>query len=117
MGLLEATAVRAHGTRKGALFVAEELALQQAFGDGGAVQGDELPFRAVAALVNRPGHEFLSGTRLTGDQNGHAGSREATDGPENLLHARRLADEHRVTIAAGRRRLGGRLPGCALHQR
>src|SRR6266851_4882957 len=64
IGDLEESGRIVHGARESALLVAEELALQERLGQGGAVdryEGFVLP-RAVG--VNRPGDQFLPRSRL-----------------------------------------------------
>ena len=65
-----------------ALLVAEQLALQQRLGQGGAVEADERPVPPRAARVDRPGDQFLADAALAADQHrrlrlGHA-ARPAT---------------------------------------
>jgi hypothetical protein len=51
--------------------VAEDFTLEQALGDGGAVDRDERAIPAVAALVNGQGSQFFAGARLPPHQHGH----------------------------------------------
>src|SRR6202011_3641220 len=63
--LADALAVRAG---EGAFLVAEQLALQQVLGDGGAVDREEGLLRAPAVLVQGPRDQFLAGTAFAGDE-------------------------------------------------
>src|SRR5229473_2661199 len=58
------------GAREGSFFVAEQFALQQAFRDGSAVNGDKGPVGPQAVGVNGAGHEFLAGSTLAANQDG-----------------------------------------------
>ena len=51
------------GSGEGALAVAEQLALEQALGDGRAVDGDERTGRAPAGAMDRLGRDLLARTR------------------------------------------------------
>ena len=51
-----------------AALVAEQLALEQALGDGGAVDADERPRRPPAVPMNQRGHQLLAGARFPGDE-------------------------------------------------
>ena len=55
------------------LDVAEQLALEQALRQGGAVDLDERPARARAGLVDRRGQELLARAALAPDQHGRVG--------------------------------------------
>ena len=52
VGLLEAPDAARVGASECPALMAEEFALEQRLGDGGAVDGDERFFRALAVLVN-----------------------------------------------------------------
>src|ERR1039458_3185260 len=54
-----------------AAFVAEQFALQQSFGNGRAIDGDERRAGPVAELVNGAGDEFLAGAGFATNQNAH----------------------------------------------
>ena len=55
---------------KGALFIAEQLAFQQGFGDCRAVHCQECMGAAPAILMNEAGQDFLSHAALALDENG-----------------------------------------------
>src|ERR1051326_5735044 len=53
------------GARKGALFIAEQFAFQQAVGNGPAIDRADRPVPTPAKLVNRISHEFFSGAAFS----------------------------------------------------
>lgn len=57
---------------EGSLLVAEELAFEETFCKGAAVDGDERTGSARAVVVDSLSEEFLAGSTFTGDQNGRA---------------------------------------------
>ena len=67
-GQLEAAESPFHRAGEGALLVAEDLALDQRFGNRRAVDRDEWPRLARAQIVQRARHQFLAGAALAGDQ-------------------------------------------------
>src|SRR3546814_1103093 len=58
---------------EGALFVAEQLGLQQALGDRRAVYGDEALLRALGLGVQEARHDLLTGAGFTGNQDAGVG--------------------------------------------
>jgi hypothetical protein len=68
VGSLKAAGALCYGAGKGAFLVAEELALEQAFGHGGAIQTDERARRSQALLVNQSRAEFLARAGLAIDE-------------------------------------------------
>ncbi len=58
----------AFGAGEGALFVAEEFALQQALGNRSAIDRHERPFGPPAAAMNAAGDQFLAGAGLAANQ-------------------------------------------------
>jgi hypothetical protein len=95
--------------------VPEQLALQQVFRDGGAVQGQERPVGAAGVLVDRPGDEFLAGAALAGNQHRHVLPGHPPDRLVHLAHGRAKADQipFRVRVPCGldRRRRMSHVPG------
>ena len=104
VGLLELADPAAVGAGEGALLVAEELALQEGLGDGGAVDGQEGGLAAEAVLIDGPGDQFLAGPALAGDQDGHVLAGGAADGLVDRLHGGRPAHDP----------VGGRVGGLLL---
>jgi len=91
-------AVRSPG--KSPLLVAEELAFDEVFGNGSAVDLDEGTRSPAAVSMKRPGHQFLAGAVFSGDE--HAG----VGGGHQVQRLPQLADG--LTLAdnlPGRRRL------------
>ena len=61
------------GAGEGPGLIAEQLALQQAVADGGAVDGHERAVPAVAGVVDGLGEQLLAGAGLSQDQHGGPG--------------------------------------------
>ena len=70
---------------KDPLLVPEELAFEQAAGNGRAVHFDEAALAAAAHLVNRAGHEFFSGAGFAENQNSGIGGRDDLNSFQNGL--------------------------------
>ena len=81
-----------------ALLVAEQLALQQAFRHGGAVDGDEGLRGARARGVDGPGDQLLAGAAFALDEDGQVGARDPGDGRHQLLHPRVLGDHAEAAL-------------------
>jgi len=75
VGCLKAAHALSDGAGKGALFVAEEFALQQTFGNCRAIQLDERPFGSAAELVNETREKFLSRTGFPINNDSRIGGR------------------------------------------
>jgi hypothetical protein len=58
--------------REGALLVAEQRALDEAFGEGGTVDGDERLVGTGTLVVNRAGEQLLAGAGLALEEHGGA---------------------------------------------
>ena len=67
---LEAADPSRDGTGEGAALVAEELALQEAGGDGGAVELDERATAPGAERVDQAADQLLASSRLAPDEDG-----------------------------------------------
>src|SRR5208337_3464557 len=63
----------AYRSRERSLFVAEQLAFQQAGGNGGAIHLDEVAVFAPAHAVNQARNAFLAGPGFAGDEDGGVG--------------------------------------------
>src|SRR5207244_12512587 len=79
-----------------ALLVAEELALEEIFGERAAVDGHERTALSRGSRVDRAGCELFSSAALSPDQNGRARGRGAGDELEHLLHRAPSADDRAV---------------------
>ena len=85
-----------------ALLVAEQFALEEVLGQGGAVDGDELArLGAGRRLVDGPRHLLLAGARLAEDEHGRRGVGDVPDQLEHVVHPRALAQHvlERVPVA------------------
>ena len=79
------------GSGKGAGLVAEQFALQQGRAECCAVQRQEIPVSARAALMNGLGHQVFAGAAFTQQQNGGAGGRYRGHLLQQIPHDRRTA--------------------------
>src|SRR5512145_1857459 len=68
VGEFEAPSPILHGVGEGALDVAEQLALEEAFGQRGAVDPDERPVLPIRAEVHLLGYELLAYAALAQDE-------------------------------------------------
>ena len=84
--VLELSRFAAVRPREGSFLVSEEFGLEQALRDGGAVDLDEGPIRAVGGGVNAASHEVFTDAALTPDQHRRVGVRDALDQRPNLPH-------------------------------
>src|SRR6185312_8298052 len=82
-----------HGPGESPLFVAEDFAFDEGFGNGGAVDRDERVVLAWAERVQGTGDEFLSGSTFAGNKDGNVGWSDALDEGEDLLHFAGSADQ------------------------
>ena len=92
-GQLEAAGAPFQRSGEGAFFVAEDLAFDQRFGNGCAVDGDERPVAARTQLMNSAGDEFLASAAGSGNQHGRGAGRNQFDEAKNLLHLARCSLE------------------------
>ena len=93
MRQLEASEATLQGAREGALLMAEDLALQQGLGNGGAIDGDEGPLSAGRKLVERARGQLLARAALARDQDRRGRGRGQLHEPVDLLHGRAGAHE------------------------
>ena len=82
------------------LLVSEELALEQAGRDRGAVQLDERPRSAAAQVVNRARDELFAGAGFALDEHGRVGGRDDLDLLEHVLQRRAVADDFLEVVLA-----------------
>ncbi len=73
--------------------MAEQLALQQRLGDGGAVNRQERPVGPAAVVVDGAGDQFLAGAALAEDEDVDVLGGDAADGLAHLLHDEAAADD------------------------
>jgi hypothetical protein len=76
VGQLKTAYAVGHCARERAFFVAKELALDQVFGDGRAVDGNEIGAGTRREFMQRARHDFLAGSALAGDEYGGVGRRD-----------------------------------------
>ena len=88
LGQLDLADVRLDRAGERAALVAEQLGLEQVFGDRGAVDGDELAL-AAALLVHGAGEQFLAGAAGAEQHHRDVGAGDALDGLADLQHLRR----------------------------
>src|SRR5262249_10036369 len=89
---LEASFPLADRTGVRALLVPEQLTLQERLRQGGAIDGDQVA-RPFGGLVNRSGHFFLAGPRLSLDQDCGGAFGDAVDQLEYRAHRRAAAND------------------------
>src|SRR6267142_3810264 len=92
-GLLEQTDLARDGPRERPPFVAEQLALQERFRDGGTVDREKGARRARGVVVNGAGDQLLAGARLSVDEHGRRARRHLPDHAEDVLHLAVVADD------------------------
>jgi hypothetical protein len=95
IGELEARQPPAQRPGEGARLVAEELAVEQPLGEGGAVQLDEGLVPARREVVEAGGDELLAGAPLADDEHRPVERRHARDMGEHVAKFRRFAEERR----------------------
>jgi len=80
------------GTGERAARMTEELAFEQCFDDGGAIDRDEPAARARTQFVQCPGSQFLAGPRIAGHEGDTSVRRQPADQAEHFEHGRPAAD-------------------------
>src|SRR3989442_9186026 len=92
IGHFQAAFLLCNRAREGPALVPEEFALQQAFWNGRAIDGQKRLGRARAVAVNNARREFLSGSALPVDQHRRIGWRYTPKDLVQLLHAGALSN-------------------------
>ncbi len=87
-GLLEQPGLRLAGAGERTLGMAEKFRLEQGFGNGGAVDGDERPGLPRAGTVNGAGQHFLAGARLAANEHAGLAARHQSGFGQQCEHAR-----------------------------
>ena len=95
IGLLELAQPLPAGAGEGAGLIAEQLALQQLAGDGGAVDLDERLVAAAGIGIDHPRDHFFAGAALAPDQHGGIGIGNLLDGHLHFFHLGTGAEQHR----------------------
>src|ERR1035438_3470547 len=86
VGQLEATGSPLGRAGKCALFVAEDLAFDERFRDGRAVDRDKRTRLARAQVMQGAGHQFLACAAFAGDEHRNVGGGNLLDEAEDLAH-------------------------------
>jgi hypothetical protein len=92
IGQLEAAGPSIDRAGEGAFFVPEDLALEQRFGNGGAVDRDKWRRRTGTELMDRLRDELLARTRFAPNQHRRRGRRRLLDDLIHLAHLRAAAN-------------------------
>ncbi|MNQ67409.1 hypothetical protein D3C85_819310 [compost metagenome] len=117
VGCLEPSSLGRERAGKGAFLMAEELALDQALGEGAAVHGHEGPAAAAAEVVHMPRDQLLAGAGLSDDEYVGVAGRHHADAFEQCGRARVLehlgggADRGGELARVGQREQCGRRGG------
>src|SRR4029079_6889642 len=93
VGGLEAALAARGGSGEGPLLVAEQLRLEDALRDGGAVDRHERPAGARAVLVDAAGQELLVAAALAEEQRGRLAGRRLQRGVHGAAPGERGADD------------------------
>lgn len=87
------------GSGEGTFDVTEEFGFDEFAGDGRAVEDHEGLGSAGRVVVDGAGHEFFSGARLAGDQDGCVGRRDALKDAKDFFHFETLAVKFAIAVA------------------
>ena len=98
--MLELAVARPERTGEGAGLVAEQLALDQAGGKGGAVDGDEGAAGAAADVVQGAGRHLLADAGVADDQHVGVGAGQRPEAIAQVDHRRRAAGKPGLEIVA-----------------
>ena len=90
MGLLEAARPGLVGPGEGALFMAEQLALQQGLGQRRAIDRNQVGGPAGAVGVDGPGQKAFARAGFAGEQNGDVGFGDPGQLVQHPAHGRAL---------------------------
>ena len=93
IGLLKLAGLAGVGSRKGAPFIPEELALHQVLRNGGAVYLDVGLILTWRMLMNSTADHVFANTALAGEQHRGTSRRDARDSIEYFAHGRAAADD------------------------
>ena len=94
VGELEAALARIDRARKCAADMTEQLALEQFFGNGAAINWNKRPGLAGAQFMNRPRRKFFTGAALAGNQYRRIVRGEFRNQPARKLYARARPDKN-----------------------
>ena len=115
IGGLKKSAAVFVGAGEGALHVTEEFGFEEGFRKCAAVDGHERGFGPRAVLMDGAGHQFLSGSTFSGDQDAAGLRRDGLNELEYLAHARASSND---VIQAGQAADSlAQFPGFGLQQK
>lgn len=100
MGLLESANAPRDGSGKGTAFVTEQITLEKGVGKSGDIHGDERTVASTSGCVDRSRNDFLTGTSLSGDEDGFRGIGDPLDESSDLVHIGAGADQNRIGALA-----------------
>ncbi len=100
IGFLEPAGARAVGAGEGALFMAEQLCLDQGFGQRRAIHGDERFAPAWGEVMQAFGDQFLAGAAFTDDQHRAIELGSAPGLLHRIEKGEALADKLRIFLHA-----------------
>ncbi len=101
VGEFEAADLFADGAGEGAFFVAEELAFEEAGGDGGAIHFDEGIGGAATEAVNGAGDEFFAGAGFAEEEDGGVAGSDFADALHDGHEGGALSDDFVEAEAGG----------------
>src|SRR5437763_11904060 len=93
VGGLKKANLGTHGAGKSALFVSEQLALNQRWNQRAAINCDKLAVGKGSTKVNRPRNQSLAGSAFAGDPHRIASIFQPRDHSQNFLDFRRRTDD------------------------
>src|SRR5262249_34371816 len=99
IGQLEAPLLQGLGPGKGALLMAEQLRLNERFGEGRTADLDERSFGPRRVVVYRMGNQLLAGPRFTTNEHGGIGRSHLGNLLVDLPHAATIANDIGKVIA------------------
>ena len=101
VALFEAPDPLCRSASERAFLVTEELALEEVFRDGGAIDRKKASVAAGAVVVDCAGHELLARATLAGDHHSSVAAGHAAHHFENLLHGLGAADNFITVLLDG----------------
>ncbi len=99
VGLLKLSFLVGGGAGKRAFAMAEQFALDQVFGNGGAVHFDKHLVLAQALGMDGVGDQFFAGARLAVDQHAAVGGRHEPNLLAQGLHGDAVAHDHALGLS------------------
>ena len=97
-GLFETSDGARDGAGKGALFVAEQFALDEFPGDGRHVDGDEGAVAPLAVVMKGACRQFLAGARFAADHDRQIRRHDPGEDAVDVLHGRGAPDQRQLLL-------------------